>query len=148
MFLSKKCTYGIQAMIYLALAAGNPYVSIREIADNLQISFHFLTKILQELAKHKLVTTYRGPSGGAQLARDPEEITVEDIIIALDGEDLFRQCILGFAGCGKNQPCPFHARYAEFRDQLRAMFRSITIAELKNDVEKNNARLSSPREKP
>ncbi|RMF58189.1 MAG: Rrf2 family transcriptional regulator [Calditrichaeota bacterium] len=142
-FLSKKCIYAIQATTYLALAEDQPYVPIREIADKLKISFHFLTKILQELGRHKLVATYRGPAGGARLVRSPEEITVEEIILALDEKDMFNQCVLGFAGCGKERPCPFHERYAELRGQMQQMFRTITVADLRRGVEQKQMRMAA-----
>ena len=108
--LSKRCEYGLRAVLFLvAQRERRPYVSIREISDTLDVSFHFLTKILQALTEGGLLTSYRGPSGGVALARDAHEITVLNLIDCLEGPDLFRSCVLGLEGCCSRKPCPLHA---------------------------------------
>ena len=76
--------YGIRAALFVALLQSNrQYVPIREISERLNISFHFLTKILQELKRHGIMTSYRGPNGGVSLARPASEITLMDMINAI-----------------------------------------------------------------
>ena len=129
--LSKRCEYGLRAALFLgAQRERRPYVSIREISDTLDVSFHFLTKILQALTEGGLLTSYRGPSGGVALARDTHEITVLNLIDCLEGPDLFRSCVLGLEGCGARKPCPLHADWIEQRKALRDMFSRTSLAEL------------------
>ena len=75
-FLSKTCTYGILAALYVASKDENKFVSIREISEELNISFHFLTKILQILTHENIMTSYRGPRGGVALVKDINKITI------------------------------------------------------------------------
>jgi Rrf2 family iron-sulfur cluster assembly transcriptional regulator len=141
--LSKRCEYGLRAALFLgAQRERRPYVSIREISDTLDVSFHFLTKILQALTEGGLLTSYRGPSGGVALARDAHEITVLHLIDCLEGPDLFRSCVLGLEGCGARKPCPLHADWTEQRKALRDMFSRTSLAELGKKTATAGLRLS------
>ncbi|WP_243664718.1 RrF2 family transcriptional regulator [Rhodothermus marinus] len=93
-------------MLYLAALNHDGYVSIREIGERLNISVPFLTKIFQKLTQAGLMQSLRGPSGGVMFARSPEEITLFDVIVAIDGPDLFTECVLGLPGCGEAPPAP------------------------------------------
>jgi len=142
MLLSKSCEYGLRAMLYLAtLGDGEEkgertvdptreYVSIRTISDELDIGFSFLTKVFQQLNDAGLLTSKRGPGGGVALTRPPAEIHLHEIVVAIDGDDLFEECVLGLPGCGEAEPCPLHDHWSETRGQLETMFRSTTLAEV------------------
>jgi Rrf2 family iron-sulfur cluster assembly transcriptional regulator len=129
--LSKRCEYGLRAALFLVTQRSQrPYVSIREISDTLDVSFHFLTKILQALTEGGLLTSYRGPSGGVALAKDAHGITVLNLIECLEGPELFKSCVLGLEGCGARKPCPLHAEWSEQRKSLRDLFSRTSLAEL------------------
>lgn len=129
--LSKRCEYGLRAVLFLvAQREQRPYVPIREICDTLDLSFHFLTKILQQLTEHGLLTSYRGPTGGVALARDPRTVTVLDLIQCLEGPELFQSCVLGLDGCGDRKPCPLHAAWVGQRKALKDMFSRTSLAEI------------------
>ena len=143
MLLSKSCEYGLRAMLYLATlgdgedpdgdGAVDPtreYVSIRTVSDELDIGFSFLTKVFQQLNGAGLLTSKRGPGGGVALTRPPAEIHLHEIVVAIDGDDLFEECVLGLPGCGEAQPCPLHDRWTETRSDLEATFRDTTLAEV------------------
>mgnify|MGYP003610045414 CR=1 FL=1 len=118
--LSKSCVYGLRATIYVATRqAQQEYVPIREIARELKLSFHFLTKILQTLTEDGLLRSYRGPSGGVALARSAGKITLLEVVNSLEGKDLFRRCVLGLARCGDRRPCPLHETWARHREDLQ-----------------------------
>jgi len=129
--LSKTCVYGLRAALYVAgRPKGKEYVSIREIADELGLSFHFLTKILQQLTESGVMTSYRGPRGGVALARPAQKITVMNVVESIDGPDVFRACLLGLARCDDRKPCPLHKRWAQERVRLKRLFESATLAAL------------------
>jgi Rrf2 family protein len=142
MLLSKSCEYGLRAMLYLASLgdeeagadeAPDPtreYVSIRTVSDELDIGFSFLTKVFQQLNDAGLLTSKRGPGGGVALTRPPEQVPLYDIIVAIDGDDLFEECVLGLPGCGEAEPCPLHDHWTEARGQLETTFRTTTLAEV------------------
>ncbi|NIV03877.1 MAG: Rrf2 family transcriptional regulator, partial [Calditrichae bacterium] len=95
---SQACNYGIRAALYVASLEEQKFVPIRDIAEKLDISFHFLTKILQKLTLKNIMVSYRGPNGGISLAKPAEQITLLNVIEAIDGPDLFTECILGLPG--------------------------------------------------
>ena len=129
--LSKSCEYALRAVIYIAGGGKDrEFVSIREIADELNLSFHFLTKILQKLTESGLLVSYRGPRGGVALARPGGEISVLDIVHAMDEGAMFSECILGLRGCGDETPCPLHEAWAKQRGELAAMLGLRSLASL------------------
>lgn len=128
--LSKSCEYGLRASLYLASLDQDGHVSIGTISDELDISFSFLTKILQKLNDGDLLDSRRGPHGGVSLAKPPDQITLYEIVVSIDGEDLFQECVLGLPHCGEAEPCPLHEQWADERDRLETIFRDTTLAEL------------------
>ncbi len=137
--LSTACKDAIRAMIYIAKRQKeNNFISIKEIAQDLELSFYFLSKILQKLVKNGFLESYRGPNGGVKLARSPEEITIYDIILAIDGDKLFRTCILGFEECSDNAPCAIHNEWAVEREHLYNMFKSTTLETIEEKLLKES----------
>lgn len=130
MALSKTCIYGLRASVYLASKSSNDYVNIREISTELNISFHFLTKVLQMLTHAQILESYKGPNGGIKLARSAEEITFMDIVFAIDTDHAFKECILGLPGCGELKPCPMHDQWSELKTELLDMMEHSTLMEL------------------
>lgn len=143
MLLSKSCEYGIRATLYLATLKKDGYVSIREISEELDISFHFLTKIFQKLTQVGILESFRGPNGGVMLAKPPSQINLLDLVVAIDGPDLFRECVLGLPGCGNRKPCPMHDSWATERARLKDMFTRTSLSEAAEDIERLNLRLKS-----
>jgi len=130
MIFSKACEYGLRAMLYLALHNPDGYVSIRTVSDDLDISFQFLTKTLQKLNEADLVESKRGPGGGVSMTRSPEKISLYEVVVAIDGTELFEECILGLPGCGEAEPCPLHDHWTEERSHVEQMFRDTTLSEV------------------
>lgn len=141
MLLNKTSEYGIRAMLYLAQAGSDGYISAGEIGKHLDISAHFLTKIMQQLTAAGLVKSYRGPNGGLALARDPESISVRDVYVALEGDSLFDECVLGLPECGNRKPCPFHDQWATTRDRISLMMSEQSLKDLGADLREGVYRL-------
>jgi Rrf2 family transcriptional regulator, iron-sulfur cluster assembly transcription factor len=143
MLLSKSCVYGVQAAIYVAALPKNEYVSIQEIAGKLNISFHFLTKVLQNLTQSGIMVSYRGPNGGIALARPSSSVSLADIIEAIDGSEIFYECLLGLPGCGSDDPCPAHENWTLMRTRLHNLCRTLTLEELGKRANQLNVRLAN-----
>lgn len=143
MMLSKSCEYGLRAMLYLSSLDGDDFVSIRTISDALDISFHFLTKTFQKLTEAGLLSSQRGPSGGVRLARPAADITPADVMVAIDGTELFTECVLGLPGCGDEQPCPLHDGWATERGRLKRLFESTSVAQLSEGYRAGECRLKA-----
>ena len=144
MLLSKSCEYGLRAVIYLVVNNGEEsYMSIKKISDSLDIPYHFLTKTLQKLTQQDILESYRGPKGGVALARPAGEISVKDIVVAIDGQAIFEECVLGLPGCGDEKPCPLHDQWATTRNQLNSVFESMTLSSLAHQIETSDVRLAT-----
>jgi Rrf2 family iron-sulfur cluster assembly transcriptional regulator len=159
MLLSKSCEYGLRAMLYLGLEVGTQaateeateeaaeaaasagtsgqsrrpgreYVPIQTISDDLGIGESFLTKVFQQLNDAGLLTSKRGRGGGVALTRPPGEISLYEIVVAIDGDDLFHECVLGLPGCGEAEPCPLHDHWTDERDRMKDTFQATTLAEV------------------
>ncbi|MCH8494118.1 MAG: Rrf2 family transcriptional regulator [Balneolales bacterium] len=138
MILSKACTYGLLASFYVAKKSDSSYVSIREMSDDLNISFHFLTKILQKLTAAGLMNSHKGPKGGISLTREARLISLKEVILAIDGDTVFTECILGLPGCGHQKPCPIHHEWAPVRDNFLKMVANRSLADSAEGI--NNLR--------
>lgn len=137
---STSCHYGLQAMLYIALHSSlNKNVDLNQIALEQDIPKHFLSKILQLLVRHKLLVSMKGPTGGFRLSRPSDEITLIEIIAAIDGLDVFTQCGLGFKKCDDKHPCPIHHDYKIVRNRARDLFERKTLQELTEDIESGDS---------
>ena len=91
--LSKATVYCLRAMIYIATKTEkDKYFNIGDISQELDISYHFLTKTFQTITQAGLLTSLRGPYGGIALAKPAEEIFLIDIIHVLEGKNFFDKC--------------------------------------------------------
>lgn len=141
--LSKPGEYGLRALMYMvARGESNDYVNIREMSKDLDISFHFLTKILQQLTQAGILMSIRGPNGGVAFRRSPNEIKLMDILTVIEGPQFLTECVLGLPGCGDFAPCPLHESWAPMRQRLRHLFETTTIAETGKAVQLGRLRLA------
>jgi len=133
--LSNTTVYGLRAMIHLAKSDPDTFIPISKMSEELKISFHFLTKILQKLTQQGLLTSYRGPKGGVKLKKTAEDISIYDIVIILETRPMFTECILGIPGCEDEAPCPLHEEWRPLRKKIEKQFRSTSLAHLADKLE-------------
>ncbi len=140
MLFSKGCTYGIRASILIAHKESHEkrrFIPLHELADELGLSFHFLTKIMQILTESGIMKSFRGPKGGIGLARPANQISLIEIVDAIDGMSIFDRCILGLPGCGDKKPCPLHKGWAKRRESYKRVLGKTTLASLARNFKKN-----------
>lgn len=128
---SKKCEYGLQAVLYLATKEPGEVVSSDEIAQKLSIPKEFVSKILQSLTESGIVDSKKGKSGGFFLAKKTTRIHLIDIVAAIDGLEIFNKCVLGFPNCSPDKPCPLHDKWGELRTKAYDMLTNETIDQFK-----------------
>ncbi|MGD9489743.1 MAG: Rrf2 family transcriptional regulator [Calditrichaceae bacterium] len=141
MLLSKSCIYAIRSALYITLEKDRKYIPVREIAERLQISFHFLTKILQILSKNHIVASYKGPTGGIMLLKSADEITLLDIILAIDGPGIFEECVLGLPGCSHEKPCPLHHHWNEQRKTIKNSLQNSYLSSVAKRIKNEDLRI-------
>ena len=133
--LSSSCRYGIRSVIYLASQPlSNGKTGIKQISKDLGLPQPFLAKILQQLAKQKILSSSKGPHGGFSLLKDPRKISLLDIVKTIDGDDIFTNCVMHKGSCepsgGNKKTCPLHEDYEKTRKDLIKLFSKKTIYEL------------------
>ncbi len=141
--LSNSCRYGIRAVIYIASRQKiTGKKGIKTISEALELPTPYLAKILQQLAKHKILNSAKGPHGGFSMLRDPKKVTLLDIIEIIDGDDFFKNCIIHNSTCtfvdAKKIPCPLHDDYSALRAGLVNLFKKKTIYDLAKKANENN----------
>lgn len=127
LILSKKSEYAVQSLLYLTLTVPGTAVSAADIAEHLNIPKEFVSKILQELTESGLIESKKGKGGGFQLGKHPSEIYLIDIVKAIDGDDVFAGCILGFPKCSDEYPCPVHHEWVRLKSETIEMLSSENI---------------------
>ncbi len=135
MMISNTAKYAIRAVLYLAVhAEPKDKIGIKKISEDLTIPAPFLAKILQNLSKHKLLNSTKGPHGGFGIGRNPMDISFLDIVEIVDGMDLFEECIFGLKVCQEDEEkkalCPVHKKSRPVRNQLYDLFKEQIVGEI------------------
>jgi len=128
---SKSCEYGIRALTVIGKAQlQNKKIGIKEICKIAKTPESFTAKILQNLVKRNIINSQKGPSGGFYISRDMGDITLMEIVTAIDGDEMFNKCGLGLNKCDANNPCPLHNQYEGVRNNLVKMCKSSSLMDL------------------
>lgn len=142
--LSKSCVYALRAIVYVGHnGSENHKIGIKEIGEELELPFHFLSKILQRLVKHQIIQSTKGPNGGFYISDEAKQVNILRIIDLIDGLSFFEKCGLGLKQCAETHPCPLHNDFKIFRDGLYQLFVKKTIADLIIKIEDGNAFISN-----
>lgn len=133
---SKSCEYAIKAMIFVAQKSKDKNrVSAKEIAAGTDAPVHFVAKIMQDLSRKKLVHSIKGPNGGFYMDNEDLKCSIADIVKALDGDDIYMDCVLGLKACNEKKPCPVHFEYKEIKKNLIKMIENNTIGEFNEKLD-------------
>lgn len=131
MRLTTKGRFAVTAMIDLASRQTDGPVTLAGIADRQKISLSYLEQLFGKLRRHDLVSSVRGPGGGYRLARDMGDITVAEIIIAVDEPLDATQCG-GKENCHDAHRCSTHDLWANLNKRMYAYLDSVTLDALVN----------------
>ncbi len=128
---SKACEYGLRALIVIAheSAVGHK-IGITEVCTIAGTPKSFTAKVLQDLVRHGILNSRKGPSGGFYFNRDINKLKIYEIVSAIDGTQLFEKCGLGLSECDAKKPCPMHDEFAKLRDDLVQMCKNNSLASL------------------
>ena len=129
---TRRTDYGIRALIYLA-SHQNERSKASEIAEAMDIPTKFLHQVLQELQRGQLVTSRPSRSGGYSLARDPANISVLDIVEALEGPIKAAECALRGGPCHWEDVCALHWVWSSAQQALADQLGSATLAKVAED---------------
>ncbi len=138
MKLTRGGEYGIRGVLYLAQQNDGKVSMLSAIAKTQDVPPRFLAKIFQALAKAGVVKSHRGAKGGFSLARPANEITIRDVIEAVEGPVLLNVCLTGPGECTRDEICPMHAVWSEAQEKMMSVLASSNFA----DMAKAAAKLS------
>ncbi len=130
MKLSTRARYGLRAMVELSAHHGCGTVNMKEISDSQDISRRYLDALFKSLKVAGLVLSYRGVGGGWVLARSPIEISVYDILTALEGSLSMVPCVDFPDTCTRNKTCIARELYGEIHQAMVGVLKKYTLADL------------------
>jgi Rrf2 family transcriptional regulator, iron-sulfur cluster assembly transcription factor len=123
MQITRQGDYGIRSVLYLARQPFKKISFVTEISEEYKIPRSFLAKILQKLVKARIVRSYRGVKGGFSLAKQSRDITLLEVLEAIEGKMCINVCLADKKKCGFSKNCPVSSVWAtaqaKFTDTLK-----------------------------
>ena len=137
--LSNSSKYAIKGVLYLALNSDEDHkVMVRDMHGVVHVPEAYLAKLLQELSRHGVISSTRGPRGGFFLSKEDRKRSLMDIVKVIDGEKRVKSCVLGVKDCDTDQPCVLHKLVGANKSKVIKVLENTTILDLiegKRDVE-------------
>lgn len=118
MRLTREAEYALRALGYLATLPPGQVWPAGRLAEACGLPAPFLSKTLRKLARSGVLRSSRGRHRGYALARPAWQISVREILEAVEGSDVFRRCVFWDSRCSEERPCLLHGAWARLRDNL------------------------------
>jgi len=128
MQITRQADYAMRAMIYLAKLEPNQRAATSQIADEQRIPPSFLAKIISQLSIAGLIHTSRGARGGVSLARTPDEVSILEVVEAIDGPIALNECTEDPSACPFGEDCPLRPLWCDTQAELVNRLRKTTFA--------------------
>ncbi len=129
MKLSTRARYGTRALLDLAMHSGNEPVQLKEIANRQNISLHYLEHLVAPLTAAGIVRSTRGVRGGIQLARDPKNVKIGEVVQLLEGSLVPVECISN-SSCPRMNTCATRDLWTEVKQAIDNVLDSVTLQDL------------------
>lgn len=130
MQITRQADYALRAMLYLARLEPNQRAATSQIAEAQEIPPSFLAKIISQLSIAGLIHTSRGARGGVSLARKPEDVSLLDVVEAIDGPISLNECTQDPSVCAFGESCPIHDVWCETQAELVQRLKESTFDKL------------------
>lgn len=128
---SKTCELGLQAVLFLSIKKEKRIFTAAEVSKELKVPKEYISKVMQILTESGIIGSKKGKNGGFYLAKSPSQIKLIEIVEAIDGLEIFNNCVLGFPGCSSENPCPVHEKWGKLREDAYKMLSTETLEQLK-----------------
>jgi Rrf2 family protein len=132
--------YAMRILVYLALDGGREPVPASILVETQRIPREFAYKILQKLGRAKIVQSFKGARGGFSLARKPEQISLLDVVEAIQGPLMIRPCLLADDACPMHPSCPVSAELMRLQEILESSMQDLTLAKIVSAKRGNSGR--------
>jgi Rrf2 family protein len=130
MQITRQADYATRAILYLARTGKDQRIATNQVAREQKIPPSFLAKIISQLSVAGLLHTSRGARGGISLARDPEQISLLEVIEAIDGPIHLNMCVENSGVCGFEDHCPIRPVWCDAQNELIVKLKNTTFAQL------------------
>ena len=137
MQITRQADYAVRAVLYLAKIGPEMRAATSQIAQEQQIPPSFLAKIVSQLSVAGLLQTSRGARGGVSLARVPEQISLLEVVEAIDGPILLNECVAGNGSCTFGDDCPMQSIWCDAQSELVHRLRNTTFDRVVHNGHKN-----------
>jgi Rrf2 family protein len=127
--LTRRADYAIRTSLCLAREGSDGWLAARDIAQRMDVPPRFLPQIMQDLVRAGLVESTLGRSGGYRLARAPSDVSLLDVIEAVEGDARRRTCVLSSSACDAGRPCDVHDFFAAAQDALLERLATASVAD-------------------
>jgi len=127
--ITRETDYAIRCVLYLS-SRTDRLTMVDEISREMATPRSFLAKILQKLAKAGIVKSFRGVKGGFQLAKEPTQITLLDVIEAIEGAIALNACAIDSSACGFSGTCSVHPIWIKLRGEFNELLKQHNFAEI------------------
>lgn len=144
MLLSRTSEYALQALIYLATQPVGKTMLSRDVSDHLGVPAQYLAKILQDLAKHGVLDSFKGRGGGFVLRPGAERLNILDIVEIMEGQRFGEGCVLGLKTCSDETACPVHQYWSPMKREVMEMLGKQTIGSMAEEVKAGRYRIHTP----
>ena len=128
--LSRTADYGVRAVLHVAVHSDNGLCLATDIAEAEGIPPDYMPKVLRRLVRGGLLRSHRGKTGGFSLARRPQDISLLDIVQAMEGYPLLNRCLLRPGECPRDKRCPVHPVWRKASDVLLEHLHGASVASL------------------
>lgn len=112
---------------------------VKDIYEKINVPKTYLSKLLQDLARHQIVSSVRGPKGGFYMSKENMEKPIASVIEVIDGKRRLKSCLLSLEDCNNDAPCPLHNLFVPARTKLIKSLEHKTIEELSKDLKDKKA---------
>ena len=130
-FLIKSDTdYAMRMLVSLALIEGNSPVTAVDLTEGQNIPVDFAYKILQKLRRANIIKSFKGVNGGFSLAKKPCDLSLLDVVDAVQGRIIIRPCLLDDDNCVTAKPCPVSYKLQKLQKTLDNEMHNITLANI------------------
>lgn len=136
--ITRKGDYAIRGMVYLAGRPRDEVTLLRDISSRVDVPAALLAKIFQNLNKTGLVRSYRGAGGGFQLGRPAADISLLEVIEAVDGPISMNRCLVERGSCGRERSCSVHPVWIRMQKKFKSELGRISLQKLANTAVRLN----------
>ena len=130
MQITRQADYAVRAVLHLARMGNSERAATSTVAKEQNIPPSFLAKIISQLSIAGLLHTSRGARGGVTLARDPKDITLLEVVEAIDGPIQLNECVGSDGGCTFDENCPIKPVWCDAQEELVSRLKGTNFADL------------------